>query len=664
MTTGNLFFDQRFLTKHAGTIITDPTTAVVELVANAWDAYATQVSISWPYRGTTQPFTIQDNGKGMSAAEFEARWSTLDYDRLKHDGAQSTPPADLAGMPPRQVYGRNGRGRHAAFCFGESYQLTTWRDGEYQRYLVEQTITQPISWRLINSGKHAGHGTEIVAIKPSQINVSQDQVREAIGMRFLLDPNFVVAVNGTEVSFEDIPKHVKESICEVPLQGTARILMIDSLKSDRTTKHHGIAWRVLNRLVGKPGWGGSDYERILDGRTREAKRYTFLVFADFLSYAVKPDWSGFDPNHVGWHLARTAVQDHIKALLRAYESEEKSNSKALVKSRVGTRLKLVPPAGRDRWNAFVDEVIESCPSISTDEVTDLAEILAKLEQSSSKYGLISQLHAMPLDDLDRLHQLLSDWTVQTAKAALDEIQTRLKLIAELDAKIRDLKADELHDLQPLFERGLWIFGPQFESIEFTSNRGMSEVIRRIFGKQDVGSRNRPDFVILPDSSLGFYSRDGFGADHEASRVASLVIVELKKPGKVISTEEKGQAWKYVKELIDRGMIDGSCEVNCFVLGSSIDPTENSVTTHYNEMVRVHPFTFSMFLRRAESRMLNLRSKLADAPFLKEQGLDVEAFVAAENDSSASNDLFGPLSENELATMRSRARADASARSLV
>jgi hypothetical protein len=115
--------------------------------------------------------------------------------------------------------------------------------------------------------------------------------------------------------------------------------------------------------------------------------------------------------------------------------------------------------------------------------------------------------SMKPGDLDELNEILVDWTVRTAKLALDEIASRLKLIEELDQKLRDPKMDEVGDLQPLFERSLWVFGPEFESLEFTSNRGMTEVISKIFGKTEMGSRLRPDFVMLPDGSAGLYSRD-------------------------------------------------------------------------------------------------------------------------------------------------------------
>lgn len=53
-------FDDRFLDKHAGAIISDLAVALVELVANAWDAYATRVEIQWPDGTRDRPFSIRD----------------------------------------------------------------------------------------------------------------------------------------------------------------------------------------------------------------------------------------------------------------------------------------------------------------------------------------------------------------------------------------------------------------------------------------------------------------------------------------------------------------------------------------------------------------------------------------------------------------------------
>ncbi|MFC3629467.1 recombinase zinc beta ribbon domain-containing protein [Paracoccus angustae] len=217
--------------------------------------------------------------------------------------------------------------------------------------------------------------------------------------------------------------------------------------------------------------------------------------------------------------------------------------------------------------------------------------------------------------------ILADWSVATAKLALDEIQNRLKLIGELHEKLRDERADEVRELQPLIERSLWVFGPEFESIEFTSNRGMSEVIRRLLGGTAQGSLNRPDFVILPDGSVGLFARPAFDEQHEVIGVEHLIVVELKRPGIPIGMDQKNQAWKYVVELQTHGLIDDSTRVTCFVLGSRLTPREG---VREEGRTKIIPMAYETFIRRAETRMLNLYARLSEAPFLRQAGLDVSS----------------------------------------
>lgn len=625
---GTLLFDQRFMPKYAGALISDPAIAVVELIANAWDAYATHVEITWPDRVNGVPFRIIDNGCGMTPAAFERRWGTLDYDRRQEQGRFAESPPELSSRPARPAYGRNGRGRHAAFCFSSPYRVRTWRDGLEVTYEVALGRGEsPFEWTLLGERRDVpGHGTEIAAIASDGVNLSAEEARAVVGSRFLIDPSFKVVIDQVEVTFDDIPTGLlQESEVEVGDLGTAKVMMIDVLRTDRTTRQHGIAWRVQNRLVGEAKWRSSDYELILDGRTAEARRFTFIVFADFLGDAVKSDWTDFDENSTDWRRTERAVQEHIRDRIAHYTRVRREQDKSTVKEKHAASLQRLAPSSRDRWNKFVDSAIDNCPSISVSDVDRLAGILANLESSSSKYALLSKLHEMAPGDLDNLHRILEDWTVSIARIALDEIQSRLRLIEELDVKLRDEHADEVRDLQPLFKSSLWIFGPEFESIEFTSNRGMTTVIRELFGSEERGSRNRPDFVILPEGSVGFYSRDAHGADHEVNGVASLVIVEIKRPGVVISTDEVGQPWRYYRELRQRGLVDEMTNVNCFVLGSQLDPTEAAPGVKGG--VTITPLTYNVFIRRAERRMLNLREKLADAPFLKESGMDATAFIA-------------------------------------
>lgn len=625
-----LLYDERFLESYAGAIITDPATAIVELVANCWDAYATEVKITWPDVQLEKQFKIEDNGHGMTREEFQYIWRTIAYNRLSSGGNTTAPPADVQGLP-RLVFGKNGKGRFASFCFASEYLITSRKNGQEFVCRVHRTSTDPLVLEEISFKEKGveGHGTEIVGngIVP-RLMFSEEKARELIGSRFLANPAFKVKLNGSEITFNDIPDLLSKSEVDVEGYGKAVILHIDTKKADKTTKQHGLAWWVQGRAVGECKWSRSDYERILDGRTSEAKRFTFIVEADYLNAqdAVLGDWSGFKDENQAWVKTREAVQDRIRQIIFDSSKAERESRRSAVIEKIGTTMNTLSPVSKDRVESFVNEVVDTCPNFGENEIVQLSSILAKLEQSKSRYGLLDLLHKCEPNDYDTLHEILQEWTIGMAKLVLDEIQNRLKLIGELRTKLKEVGVDEVHELQPLFERGLWMFGAQFESIEFTSNKGMTNVIKTIFKDEDgKGTRNRPDFVALPDSSVGFYARASYNEDYDEDGVEHLVIIDLKTTGLALGSKEKDQVWKYVKELREKGYLKKHTRVDGFVLGDKIESGESDPTTH-GEEVKISPLLYDTILIRAERRLLNLHSKVKDAPFLLEQQEALKKFL--------------------------------------
>lgn len=280
------------------------------------------------------------------------------------------------------------------------------------------------------------------------------------------------------------------------------------------------------------------------------------------------------------------------------------------------------PLSRQKWNNFVVKVQEECPSLSQPELQSLSGVLANLEISHSRYGLLHKLHELNPDQLDDLHTILEDWTVDMAKIVLDEIRGRMNLIEELRIKTASDSTLEVQELQPLFRQGLWIFGPEFETIHFTSNEGMTAVIQDLFGRQDLtGSRNRPDFAILPDATVGLYSYPEYDDQGGEIGPAKLVIVELKAPDVPIGDSEKGQCFKYVRELTQKGLLSERTIVQCYVLGRTINQVDRAERTDFNGRVRILPLEFGTVLQRADSRLLKLRDKIRAAPFLKNVKID-------------------------------------------
>ena len=64
--------------------------ALKELVDNAWDADATNVTITLPEPNTTGPIVIQDDGSGMTEREVRAEYLFVANDRRSRKGDRTS----------------------------------------------------------------------------------------------------------------------------------------------------------------------------------------------------------------------------------------------------------------------------------------------------------------------------------------------------------------------------------------------------------------------------------------------------------------------------------------------------------------------------------------------------------------------------------------------
>lgn len=634
-----VLYDDRFLESFTGpNILRDPKTAVVELVANAWDAGATKVNIIWPDESDELCFSIEDNGHGMSEEAFNRIWRTLAYDRTKAQGEYALFPDDL-DLPPRIAFGRNGKGRFAGFCFGDEYFAETWRDGKSVTFKISRGGgEQPFQLDKQQEVQKIGHGTRIYVTAAKRSLPPESIARAEIGMRFLTEPTFFVTLNGHAIKFSDIPEaNIDEITKTIEGLGDVSIIAIDTLNTDKTTSLHGVAWHVNNRLVGDCSWKYGE-DSLLDGRYKAAKRFIFIVKSNFLAKAVLPDWSGFDVDDEDYKKTLNVVLDCIKeTVLKISKKEREATFNDLKRANKNNILKM-SMAGVEKWEKFIQSVQTDCPSIKDKDLHKLAGILAKLEISQNQYALLHKLSEMEPGQLDELHKVLDEWTLDMAKVVLDELKGRLSLLSKLKEKVFDASADEVQELQPLFHQGLWIFGPEYETVEFTSNEGMTKVIQSLFKSDEKGSRNRPDFAILPDSTIGLYYYPHYDEEGGEYGTARLTIVELKRSGIPIGEEQKAQCWKYIKELYSKGLVDESSKITCFVLGSTIENQETHARKEKDDRVIIKPLDYNNVITRATTRLHRLYDRVKNAPFLNKN--EIEEFVKRrENDTESQPSLL-------------------------
>lgn len=171
---------------------------LTELVANSWDADASQVDIVVEPNGGT--LTVLDDGHGMDRDALQSRFLTVGYSR------RDTTKSDRSESGARKVMGRKGIGKLAMFSIARRVELTTQVEGgkpigfvvdvdELERLASENQAYYPTPLATIDPLPH-GKGTRIVL---GQLNRSVERSRDYLVPRLARRFGVVGPANGFRV---------------------------------------------------------------------------------------------------------------------------------------------------------------------------------------------------------------------------------------------------------------------------------------------------------------------------------------------------------------------------------------------------------------------------------------------------------------------------------
>ena len=272
---------------------------------------------------------------------------------------------------------------------------------------------------------------------------------------------------------------------------------------------------------------------------------------------------------------KRAVDGFVLTKLRDVTAASRKQKKLQTLQYNGSLLGELPRISQRAVSHFIDEVQEKCPGMSDRDLQRVVEILANLEESRYQYDLLKRLAQCSPDDLDTWNQIMQQWTASSAEIVLSELSRRLRLIDRMRMLADDTKADELHELQPLFERGLWIFGTEYEAVDFRSNRGLREVILNFLAKKTGLDGNldykppirRTDIVAAATPSIGVYSGDAFDKGKVVG-IRKVLVLELKKGGYALERFDVNQARDYAIEIRKSGRVQDQTELEVYLLGAS------------------------------------------------------------------------------------------------
>ncbi|HAO08407.1 MAG TPA: ATP-binding protein, partial [Chryseobacterium sp.] len=389
-------------------------------------------------------------------------------------------------------------------------------------------------------------------------------------------------------------------------------------KARKSTIYQGIAIWQGGRLIGEPSWL-LGHNMVLDGRSKFAKRYSVVVKTEDLADYILEDWSGFKKSKFLEKVFHD-IDICIQGMFQKIAKENINETTKQIKQEYSTEYESLSPLAKYEFNEALEKIAVSNPTASQESISLAVETVLNLEKTRSGVQLLQKLAGLSENDIDGLNKILDNWTIKDALTVLDEIDSRLEVIEAIRKLSGDHTVDELNVLHPLIASARWVFGPEFDSPEFSSNQQLQSTVEKVFKKKIdksafLNHKKRPDIVIMGDSTFSITGTLNFDNENGISSLNKVLIIELKKGGFKLTREERNQAVGYVEDFMSCGTLLDSPYINAFVVGDSfsekVQPTQTVKNSADIEMGKVKICLFSQIIDSAEKRLFGLRTRLND-----------------------------------------------------
>lgn len=528
--------------------------ALAELVANCWDAGATEVEITVPggtgYDPATSAIVVTDNGRGMTEGEVDDNYLVIGRNRR------------TAGQPDpsgRKVMGRKGVGKLAGFGLARSMRVTTWRDGFASTLKLDagnlrtdvnqaKEITVPGEVRSVDGdGEHATGTTIEMSDLKHKTPVDAAGLRHALGRRFsrTVHGTMTIAVNGEPVTEPDLDLHLRE-----PADGLATHDFGDGRSINWWA---GFSRTVLPRELqgftvlvhGKTGQAPPyffDVEGTASGQ-HGTKYLTGVIEADYLDDGRddESDRISTDRQEIDWDddLARPlkAWGDVLtRRLLRARTQQREDDAERQVEEDpdLKTRIDSLDPESAKQVRRFVRTIGKA--ETDPERVRPLADTLLRAYEYRQFHDFISELDAAAAEpeQLELALEYMRNWKLLESRAILEVVKGRLDIVDKFHSMIVDNAAETAHkvdqeNLHDLIADYPWLVNPEWQVL--AEEKRLTTQLRE-WGDTDIADpedRRRYDFLAL----------EGEG---------SLVVIEIKRSGHSVKLADLHQLEGYADKL--------------------------------------------------------------------------------------------------------------------
>ncbi|ACK53727.1 ATP-binding protein [Thauera aminoaromatica] len=502
--------------------------ALKELVDNAWDADAEQVTIVLPKPLSGDPIVIQDDGTGMTEEELRRHYLSIAADRRSRRGERTS-------GKNRLVKGRKGIGKFAGLMAAAVMTLETRARGRLCCITLRlDDLSQVEDIEQLNIGLQSDpcgpelHGTTITLSDLHQGLAYPDanRLRQILLQDYGRQDDFAITIDGKRLDVDDVSGSYSEQEEELPSAGKVKLrFSISDGKSG--LRQPGITLRVDGKAVGRPGFFGLDQRD--DFPSKLLRKLYGEIEADGLRDHITAGWDAAVENS---ELLRE-VEGYVQPILReAYEQQYRREiqlAQARLQRAILARLSALPEHKRVFADRAIKKILDKYYGEPESKVEPVVNVLLEAMERSDYRILLEHIAEATPGDVAGVAERLDEFGLAEMAFLVQQATARQVFLDQLDALARDAATTEAV-VHKALERNLWVFGPEYSL--FSSNSTLRRQVEDVLGETYTGDKanRRPDLLL--NENLG----------------GQYLLIEFKRPSHALNHDDYVQAIGYRHEL--------------------------------------------------------------------------------------------------------------------
>ena len=501
-----------------------------EVVANSWDADATNVDIEI----NAEKITITDDGHGMTYEDINGKYLEIGYERRTHEAVKTK-------IHDRDVMGRKGIGKLSLFSIAKIVKVETFKDDSQNGFVmstdeIEKHIKEkkyepyepkpmPESEMVLNST-----GTRIILteLKRRVSIVHSDYVKKRLARRFSIigDDKFTVRVDGSPISitdrdyfhkiqflwyygdnsekYIDLCNNLENPEDPEKSDGTIEVRDEDNIenltdsvtgwigtvrKPNELTDRNENVNENLNKIVIMVR-GKLAQENILDD-FRQSGFYTkYLIgeiHADFLDMDDLDDIATTSRQEIikdspRYEALKTWMKNELFHIRDKWDewryeiAKEEINQIPAIKK----WLQELKPEERKQADSFFRKIGEVHVDNDDDRILFYKHTALAFENLLYK-GALDQLERISVENIPAFMEILGNFDDFEASLYYQIIQERLRIISKLHEKVEDNAVEKT--IQEILYEHLWLLDPSWDRA--TETPYMEQTVQKEFEELDA-----------------------------------------------------------------------------------------------------------------------------------------------------------------------------------